>query len=139
MSLTPDDITLIRLSFAKLLGKMQKDTDFADAIYTELFRIAPQAESMFSGRRRIQAEKLTAMFVRIVGNLDKPDALTKQVMLLGKSHAGYGVTKAHYEILKSVIITVFTTKAPDVFDSATLGAWDKAYDILAGGMLAEAA
>lgn len=92
---------------------------------------------MFSGSMRVQAEKLTAMFIRIVGNLTKPEALAAQIKMLGKSHAGYGVEAAHYAVLKGVIVSVFQREAPDVFDAPTLTAWGKAYDILAAGMLAQ--
>lgn len=137
MSLTSDDVVLIRSSFTVLLGRMQGDTAFADAIYDGLFYAAPEVRPMFSGNMRVQAEKLTAMFVRIVGNLTKPEALAEQIKLLGKSHAGYGVEAAHYAVLKDVIVAVFQREAPDVFDDPTLTAWGKAYDILAAGMLAE--
>lgn len=133
--LTPQEIQLVKSSFASLLGKFTSGTDLTMAIYDRLFEVAPEARAMFSPSQRTQAEKLKAMLVQLVAYLDKPDKLNELTTRLGQSHSEYQVESAHYDILKEVLVHVFQDKAADVFDAPTLEVWGKTYDFIAAQML----
>jgi hemoglobin-like flavoprotein len=93
MLMAPDQITLLRASFDKLWPVNQR---FAEIFYARLFELEPHARSLFSADLTAQKTKLTGMLATIVGAADKPEMFASIVENLGRRHALFGVTEAHY-------------------------------------------
>jgi hemoglobin-like flavoprotein len=101
MLMAPDQITLLRASFDKLWPVNQR---FAEIFYARLFELEPHARSLFSADLTAQKTKLTGMLATIVGAADQPEMFASIVENLGRRHALFGVTEAHYPAVGEALI-----------------------------------
>ncbi len=80
--------------------------DTASALfYDRLFEIDPDIRTLFrhadmAGQRR----KLVAAIGTVVDEIDRIDALIPMIAALGRRHAGYGVTDAHYDTVGAALL-----------------------------------
>jgi nitric oxide dioxygenase len=132
MSLTDDEIDLIRVSFH----------DFARGgsgggmlFYDRLFEIAPGLRSLFSGDVAAQGTKLMSMLGAIVAQLHDHDTLLPMVEDLARRHVAYGVQPPHYALVGEALLWALAKGLGTRFSPTVEAAWQHAYAALSGAMI----
>jgi hemoglobin-like flavoprotein len=95
--------------------------------YMRLFELAPDARPMFTRHMDLQARKFADMLAWVVGHLEKPDELCRELRNLGARHRGYGVSADHYAPVGSALIWMFKHALGDRFTPEMEEAWLEAY------------
>lgn len=129
--MTPDQITLLRASFDKVRPISEQA---AGLFYGRLFEIAPEVRALFDTDMAEQGRKLMATLAVVVNGLDNLPALLPAVERLGRSHAGYGVTSAHFVPVGEALIWTLHQGLGDDFTPEVRDAWIEAYGTLAAVM-----
>ena len=134
--MTPEQIALIQTSFAQVLP-------IADAagilFYGRLFELDPSLKLLFTGDIQEQARKLMTMLKVVVNGLHRIDQLVPAVQELGRRHARYGVTDAHYDTVAAALLWTLSLGLGEAFTPEAAAAWAAAYTLLAETMKAAAA
>ncbi|WP_454916578.1 globin family protein [Xanthobacter sediminis] len=133
--MTPDQIELVRASFAKVAPI--KDTA-AGLFYGRLFETAPQVKPLFKGDMGEQGRKLMATLAVVVNGLKDLDAILPAVKALAVKHVDYGVRPEHYALVGAALIWTLEQGLGDDFTPETRAAWLSAYTILSDTMIAAA-
>jgi hemoglobin-like flavoprotein len=134
--MTPEQITLVRDSFAKVATIAPAA---AAMFYDRLFALDADLQPLFKGDMAEQGRKLMAMIGTAVANLDRRGDIVPAVQALGRRHAEYGVTPGHYETVANALLwTLQQGLGPD-FTPAARDAWTSCYVVLSGEMKAAAA
>ena len=95
--MTPDQKRLVRETWKQVVPTGEAA---ADLLYRRLFEIDPTARELFRTTDMFaQRQKLLQTLGFAVSGLDNLDLLMPTVEDLGRRHAGYGVTDAHYDSL----------------------------------------
>jgi hemoglobin-like flavoprotein len=131
MPMTPEQIELVQTSFKKVVPIAGTA---ADLFYGRLFEIAPEVRSMFPDDLSEQKKKLMTMLGTAVGNLHQLDTILPAVQALGKRHAGYGVTSAHYTPVGAALLWSLEQGLGPDFTPPVKDAWTVTYTALAGVM-----
>jgi hemoglobin-like flavoprotein len=130
--MTRDQIARVRAGWALVVPVA---TTFAALCYDRLFTLDPSLRAMFT---RIDATSVQRMLVQtfgmIVAGIDDLDQLTPAIQVLGRRHAGYGVTDAHYRTMRDALLWTLDRALGDAFDDAARRAWEAAYALVAGIM-----
>jgi hemoglobin-like flavoprotein len=134
--LAPQDIALVRLSFARALPF--KDA-VADLFYDRLFQVAPDVRALFPADLREQKRKLMTMIATAVGALNDLQGLVPAIKDLGARHVTYGATTAHYEVVGDVLLWTLEHALRADFTPDIRAAWAKVYGVLSATMQAGAA
>jgi nitric oxide dioxygenase len=130
--MTPEQITLIRNSFAKLLPcKAQA----AELFYCRLFELDPSLRLMFKSDMSEQKEKLMVALALVVANLEKMESLRPAMLELGRRHTSYGVQKRHYDVVGAALLWTLEIGIGGGWNPALATAWREAYGVLAGIMI----
>lgn len=129
--MTPEQITLIRDSFAKVVPIAPQA---AELFYGRLFELDPSVRPLFKGDMREQGRKLMAMIATAVANLDNLAAVVPAVQDMGRRHAGYGVQAVHYATVGSALLWTLERGLGDAFTPACRDAWTAMYGTVAGVM-----
>lgn len=130
--MTPNQIKLVQTSFAKVAPIA---ATAADLFYGRLFEIAPQVRAMFPDDLSNQKKKLMAMLGFAVAGLSHLDTLVPAVQALGRRHAGYGVTAAHYTPVGAALLWTLQQGLGEAFTPEVKDAWATAYIILSTTMI----
>lgn len=133
--MTQRQIQLVRESFAKVAPLK---TEVAAMFYARLFRVAPELRPMFPADLDSQGAKLMAALGFVVAGLDRLDEIVPQVHELGRRHAGYGATPAHYGVVGETLIWTLQKGLGEAFTPDVREAWREAYGMLAEAMIAAA-
>lgn len=134
--MTPDQIHLLRRSFAKLEPHA---SIAALAFYRRLFELAPQVRPLFNDDIESQATKLMDMIGLAVSLTDRPESLEGDLRDLGARHLDYGAEDAHYAVVGAAILDMLAEVLGDEFTPATKAAWLEFYGLVSGKMLEGAA
>lgn len=129
--MTPDQIALVRESFAKVAPIAPQA---AELFYGRLFELDPRLRPLFKGDMQEQGRKLMAMIATAVANLDKLESVVPAVQDLGRRHAGYGVSHADYDTVAAALLWTLEKGLGDGFTPACREAWATMYGIVAGVM-----
>ena len=133
--MTPVQIKLVQESFAKVVPIADAA---ADLFYGRLFEIAPHVRTMFPEDLTEQKKKLMAMLGTVVAGLDRIDTLMPAVRALGRSHAQYGVTAAHFAPVGVALLWTLKKSLGDAFTPEVRESWATAYSVLSQAMIASA-
>jgi hemoglobin-like flavoprotein len=134
--MTPEQVAMVQDSFKKVVPIA---ATAADLFYDRLFEIAPEVRPLFPDDMKEQKKKLIAMLATAVTNLHQAEMIIPAVEALGKRHASYGVTAAHYEPVGAALLwTLEQGLGPD-FTPPLKAAWTETYMTLAGVMQRAAA
>ncbi len=134
-AMTPQEITLIKNSFAKVAPI----ADQAAAIfYARLFELDPALRDLFQGDMKEQGRKLMTMLGVAVNSLERIEQLVPAVRQLGLKHAGYRVREEHYETVGDALLWTLAKGLGAEFTLDTRIAWGKTYWLLAETMKAGA-
>jgi hemoglobin-like flavoprotein len=123
--------TLVQDSFATIAPIAD---DAAVLFYRRLFELDPSLEPMFRGNMAEQRKKLMQMLTAAVKGLDRLDQLVPVVENLGRRHAGYGVTDAHYDTVGSALLWTLEMGLGRAFTAEVKDAWATVYGLLATTM-----
>lgn len=129
--LTPEQITLVRDSWAKVVPIA--DTA-AELFYGKLFELDPALKPMFKGDMKEQGQKLTRMIGIAVDGLDKLDEIVPAVQDLGVRHLEYGVKNSHYDTVGEALLWTLGQGLGDAFTTDVMAAWTDVYTLLADTM-----
>lgn len=129
--LTLTQKTLVQESFARIAPIAD---DAAALFYRRLFEIDPSLRHMFRGDMAEQRKKLMQMLTAAVKGLDRLDQLVPVVQTLGRRHAIYGVTDAHYDTVAAALLWTLEKGLGRAFTPETREAWVTVYSLLATTM-----
>ena len=134
--MTPQQIDLVRASFAKVL--YQKETA-GRLFYDRLFEIAPEVRPLFKTEIDVQARKLMDTLAVAVGALRDTPGLTATLQALGQRHDAYGAEPRHYARVGEALLWTLEKGLGPAFDSDTRAAWTALYGVVSTTMQARVA
>lgn len=122
--MTPDQVHLIRKSFAELT---RHDHIAALVFYRRLFEIDPALRPMFTSNIEEQAKKLIDMLGVLIAMLERPIGLDMELRAMGARHVGYGVKDEHYATVAGALLDMLSEVLGDKFTPETKAAWVALY------------
>ena len=129
--MTEDQIRLVRESWTKVRPIAPTA---AALFYGRLFEMDPSLRPLFKNDMRDQGRKLMNMIAFCVKGLDALEQLVPAVQGLGKRHAGYGVTDAHYATVGGALLWTLEKGLGPEFTPEVKSAWTTVYGVLATTM-----
>jgi hemoglobin-like flavoprotein len=129
--MTPNQIDLVRSSFARVAPAA---TQVAALFYGQLFELDPQLRRLFRGDMTEQGSKLMQVLAAAVAGLDRLGELAPVLRDLGRRHASYGVTDAHYDTVAQALLWTLERGLGADFTPKVREAWTAAYSALAQTM-----
>lgn len=129
--LTQTQTALVQSSFAIITPIAD---DAAALFYQRLFEIDPSLRRMFPEDMTGQRKKLMQMLTAAVKGLDRLDQLVPVVQDLGRRHATYGVTDAHYDTVGAALLWTLEMGLGKGFTPEMKEAWATVYGLLATTM-----
>lgn len=129
--MTPDQITLIQESFAKVAPISDAA---ADIFYTRLFEIAPQVKPYFKGDLTAQGAKLMSTLGVVVNGLRDLDKIVPVAEQLAIKHVDYGVQAEDYAPVGAALIYTLEQGLGDDFTPELKDSWVAAYTTLSSVM-----
>jgi len=130
--LTDDQIKLVKANWSAV--KPIKETA-ADLFYDKLFELDPKVRELFKEDISIQKKALMATISFAVATLNHPDKLVPAVQDLGKRHAKYGVTPAHYGTVAQALLWTLEKGLGEAWTPEAKAAWTEVYTILSTTMI----
>lgn len=106
----------------------------AALFYQRLFDLDPTVRPMFKGDIGEQGKMLMQALALAVKSLDRPEALMPVLQDLGRRHAKYGVTDAHYDTVGAALIWTLEKGLGDRFTTGVREAWVAVYGVIATTM-----
>lgn len=110
----------------------------ADLFYARLFELDPGLRQLFPSDMKGQKQKLMMMITAAVRGLGDLERLVPVVQDLGRRHAGYRVTEAHYATVGAALIDTLRTGLGAQFTPQVEQAWGAVYGVLSSTMIAAA-
>jgi hemoglobin-like flavoprotein len=135
MAMTPEQIKLIKQSFANVLPLSDQ---VAALFYGRLFEIAPSLKPLFRGDMAVQGRKLMATLAVVVNGLDELDTVLPAASALAKRHVSYGVEQGHYVIVGEALLWTLERGLGEQWTADLADAWTSAYGMLSRFMIDEA-
>ncbi|MCA9608317.1 MAG: flavohemoprotein [Myxococcales bacterium] len=127
------DVTALRGSFTAVAPKADA---LATTFYATLFERYPEVRPLFAHTDLgEQKKKLIAAISLVVASLEKPDALTGALKVLGAKHVGYGAEPGHYAAVGECLLHALAVTAGDVWTDELNTAWADAYGAITSIML----
>jgi hemoglobin-like flavoprotein len=133
--MTPEQITLVQQSFAKVAPIADQA---ATMFYGRLFEIAPQVKPLFQGDMAEQRRKLMATLAVVVNGLGNLETVLPAASALAKRHIDYGVKPEHYSVVGVALLWTLERGLGAQWTTELAAAWTAAYTTLAQFMIAEA-
>ena len=130
--MTPDQITLIQQSFAKVDPIRDQA---AELFYNRLFELDPSVRKLFPDDMTEQKKKLMTTLAFVVASLNRLEDIVPAVQTLGRSHGGYGVAEKDYDTVGAALLWTLERGLGDGWRPDVAGAWTSAYGLLAGVMI----
>jgi hemoglobin-like flavoprotein len=107
----------------------------ADMFYGRLFEADPTTRKLFQATdMAAQRQKLLQTLSFAISGLDDLDALVSKVEDLGRRHADYGVTDAHYDSVGAALLWTLEQGLGRAWTPAVASAWTEIYGLLSGIM-----
>src|SRR5262249_7711852 len=107
----------------------------AAMFYHRLFEIDPSTRALFRATDMVvQRKKLLQTLAFAIRGLDNRDALVSKVEDLGRRHAGYGVTDAHYDSVGAALLWTLEQGLGQAWTPPVAAAWAEVYRLLSGIM-----
>jgi hemoglobin-like flavoprotein len=135
--MSPEQKALVQTTWRQVVPV----ADTASALfYDRLFEIDPQVRNLFKNTdMESQRKKLIKTIDAVVGALNEIEQLVPHIEDLGRRHATYGVTDAHYETVGAALLWTLEKGLGDSWTSDVKAAWAVAYATIADVMRAAAA
>ena len=133
--MTPDQITLVQQSFAKVAPISEQA---AVLFYGRLFEIAPKVKSMFPADLTEQRKKLMATLAVVVNGLGNLESVLPAASALARRHVSYGAKAEHYPVVGAALLWTLEKGLGDAWTPEVAEAWTAAYATLSGFMIHQA-
>jgi len=133
--MTPDQVTLVQESFAKVAPISETA---AVLFYERLFEIAPQVKAMFPADMTEQRRKLMATLAAVVNGLGDLNSILPAASALAKRHVSYGAKAEHYPVVGAALLWTLKKGLGDAWTPDVADAWTAAYGTLSGYMISQA-
>ncbi|RZT29667.1 globin domain-containing protein [Cupriavidus agavae] len=107
--------------------------------YREMFAARPELKSLFNMGNQAngsQQQSLASAVFAYAANMDRADVLAPVVERIVHKHVAVGLTPAHYPIVGKYLIEAIAAVLGDAATPPLLAAWDEAYWLLAGELIA---
>ena len=135
--MSPEQKTLVKKTWRQVAPTAD---DAACLFYDRLFATDATARPLFkSADLAEQRRKLVQAMTMVVQGLDHVEALVPTLADLGRRHARYGVTNAHYDSVGAALLWTLEQGLGAAWTPQVRAAWHDAYSLLAGVMCAGAA
>jgi nitric oxide dioxygenase len=122
--MTPDQVTLVQQSFAKVAPISDQA---AVIFYDRLFEIAPQVKAMFPSPLAV-----------VVNGLSNLESILPAASALATRHVSYGAKADHYPVVGSALLWTLEKGLGEAWTAEVAAAWTAAYGTLSGYMISEA-
>jgi nitric oxide dioxygenase len=132
MLMTPDQISLVQSSFAKVAPIADVA---ATLFYEDLFARDPRLKGLFKGDMAEQRRKLMVMLTTAVNHLTNWSKIKNVVQALGHRHVDYGVKPADYETVGAALIATLEKGLGAEFTPDVRAAWQACIATIANEML----
>lgn len=141
--MTPSQIRQVRNSFAKIEPIASQ---VGETFYNKLFHTAPETRQLFKEDMSFQHRKFMSVVNELVSLhlrslislpvtlLNSSEAAMPTIYSLGKRHADFGVTPAHFGLMRSALIETLAELLGDEFTPQMREAWEAAFDVMANVM-----
>ena len=129
--MTPDQIHLLRKSFARLEPKAHIAVL---SFYRRLFELAPESRQLFKNSIEEQSTKLVEMLSLAVNLTDRPAVLEAELRQLGARHVIYGVTDDQYDVVGRAFMEMLSDVLDAEFTPEVRAAWLEFYSFTAQSM-----
>ncbi|AZO08836.1 MULTISPECIES: globin family protein [unclassified Mesorhizobium] len=134
--MTPDQIRLVQDTFRQVLPIR---VAAAALFYDRLFAIDDSLRNLFPATDMTgQGAKLMAAMGFVVQGLERAETILPTVRDLARRHVGYGVEERHYPVVGEALIDTLATGLGNAFTPEVREAWEAAYGLLSGVMIAAA-
>ncbi len=133
--MTPDQVTLVQQSFAKVAPISEAA---AVMFYDRLFEVVPSVKPMFPTDMKEQRKKLMATLAVVVNGLSNLESVLPAASALAKRHVGYGAKAEHYPVVGGALLWTLEKGLGDGWTPDVAEAWTAAYGTLSGFMISEA-
>jgi hemoglobin-like flavoprotein len=134
-AMTPDQVTLVQQSFAKVAPISEAA---AVIFYDRLFEVAPSVKPMFPADMTEQRKKLMATLAVVVNGLGNLESVLPAASALAKRHISYGAKAEHYPVVGGALLWTLEKGLGDSWTPEVADAWTAAYGTLSGFMISEA-
>lgn len=111
----------------------------ARTFYARMFEAHPELKNVFNmGNQAIGAQQqvLSGALVAYAANIDNVEAILPVVRRIAHKHAAVGVKPAHYPIVARHLLSAIREVLGAAATTELLAAWDEAYWLLAGELIA---
>jgi nitric oxide dioxygenase len=124
MSLTPNQVRLVRQSFDELKKNPQRrSVEFYEAFFAKL----PEARTMFREDIEGQGMRFLSTLSVIVDHLDLPDGMEGRLRELGQVHRMMGVQPEQFEPMGQALIDTLEGALGEAFTPEMRAAWDAGF------------
>jgi hemoglobin-like flavoprotein len=134
-TITPQQITLVRDSFAKVAPIAGQA---AQMFYNRLFELDPGLRKLFRGDMTEQGRKLMATLGVVVNSLGNLEAILPAASALAKRHVDYGVKAQDYTPVGAALFWTLEQGLGKAWTPELAQAWGAAYTLLSDYMIGEA-
>jgi hemoglobin-like flavoprotein len=130
--MTPEREQLVRDTWKRFEPKA---ADHALYFYDKLFELDPETTAMFSrANMDLQRHRLMESLGMLIAELDDPEQLVTDLVVMGKRHVAYGVRDSDYDAAGVALLwTLEKALGPD-FTPEARAAWTEAYQWIASVM-----
>jgi hemoglobin-like flavoprotein len=133
--MTPDQVTLVQQSFAKVAPISEQASVL---FYDRLFEVAPSVKALFPADMTEQRKKLMMMLATVVGGLANLESILPAASALAKRHVAYGAKAEHYPVVGGALLWTLEKGLGEGWTPEIAEAWTAAYGTLSGFMISQA-
>lgn len=130
--MTPEQKTVVKQTWTEVVPMADAA---AGLFYDRLFEIDPTTRPLFHPERMSeQHRKLVQALAAVVDGLDDLGAILPSKEDLGRRHAGYGVTEAHYQSVGTALLWTLEQGLGPAWTAQAAAGWTEAYKQVSAAM-----
>jgi len=130
--MTPEREQLVRDTWKRFEPKA---ADHARYFYDKLFELDPETTAMFSrANMDLQRHRLMESLGMLIAELDDPEQLVTDLVVMGKRHVSYGVRDSDYDAAGVALLWTLEKALGPEFTPEARAAWTEAYQWIASVM-----
>ena len=130
--MTPEREQLVRDTWKRFEPKA---ADHARYFYDKLFELDPETTAMFSrANMDLQRHRLMESLGILIAELDDPEQLVTDLVVMGKRHVSYGVRDSDYDAAGVALLWTLEKALGPEFTPEARAAWTEAYQWIASVM-----
>ena len=130
--MTPEREQLVRSTWKRFAPHA---ADHARFFYDKLFELDPDSRAMFNtANMDEQRHRLMETLGHLIAELDDPESLVTDLVVLGKCHVAYGVRDSDYDAAGVALLWTLEKALGDEFTPEARSAWTEAYQAIASVM-----